>query len=319
LLSEFAARSATISPVPDAAPKQFYSREEVRRLLSVSERQLRAWEEQRLCPRCDQYAFPDLIALRTLAKLRKQKIPTAQIRKAMAAVREKLTGVDNPLTELKVFADGAKIRVQVAGQTMEPVSGQLLFNFDSEELSQLFSFPAKNGGQREDRKRIEESERLFQHGIELEQQGAPLAEILAAYQEAARLDPRSPSPLINLGTLYFHAKSWTKAEQYYRQALTIAPDHALAHFNLANLYDERGRREDAFRHYRRALELHPNYADAHYNLALLYQTAGDTLKAVRHWKAYLKLDASSSWADVARRELDKLFRATVVPGRGGHR
>jgi hypothetical protein len=35
---------------------------------------------------------------------------------------------------------------------------------------------------------------------------------------------------------------------------------------------------------------------------------------VRHWKAYLKLDAASSWAAIARRELDKLRRATVVPG-----
>ena len=96
-------------------------------------------------------------------------------------------------------------------------------------------------------------------------------------------------------------------------------DYALAHFNLANLYDERGRRELAEQHYARALEIAPTYADAHYNLALLQQGSNRMMEAVRHWNAYLKLDPSSQWAKVARRELEKLRKATVVHGRGGDR
>jgi hypothetical protein len=38
------------------------------------------------------------------------------------------------------------------------------------------------------------------------------------------------------------------------------------------------------------------------------------MRAVRHWKAYLKIDPGSSWASVAKRELEKLRRATVVRG-----
>jgi predicted TPR repeat methyltransferase len=62
------------------------------------------------------------------------------------------------------------------------------------------------------------------------------------------------------------------------------------------------------------LKIAPNYADAHYNVALLYQGSNQTMKAVQHWRTYLKLDPSSHWAKVARRELAKLREATVLPG-----
>jgi hypothetical protein len=35
------------------------------------------------------------------------------------------------------------------------------------------------------------------------------------------------------------------------------------------------------------------------------------MKAVHHWKAYLKLDSSGQWAEIARRQLERL-RQTVV-------
>ncbi len=35
------------------------------------------------------------------------------------------------------------------------------------------------------------------------------------------------------------------------------------------------------------------------------------MSAIRHWQAYLKIDPTSTWAVIARRELDKLRRALV--------
>jgi tetratricopeptide (TPR) repeat protein len=70
----------------------------------------------------------------------------------------------------------------------------------------------------------------------------------------------------------------------------------------------------AEQHYQEAIRLHPNYADAHYNLALLYQGLRDILSAMRHWRAYLKLDTTSTWAQIARRELTKLEGMMVVKG-----
>ena len=38
------------------------------------------------------------------------------------------------------------------------------------------------------------------------------------------------------------------------------------------------------------------------------------MKALHHWMLYLKLDPTSQWATVARRELAKLRKSAVVPG-----
>ena len=77
------------------------------------------------------------------------------------------------------------------------------------------------------------------------------------------------------------------------------------------VYDELGRDQEAMDHYRRALSLNPQYADAHFNIALLCERQGDALKAVHHWKAYLKLDGAGQWAEIARRQLERL-RQTVI-------
>ncbi|HVX65345.1 MAG TPA: tetratricopeptide repeat protein [Bryobacteraceae bacterium] len=298
-----------------ARPQQSYTRGEVCRLLGVSERQLRVWERQELVPRLDAFAFSDLIALRSLQKLRANRVSPTRIRSAVRALRGKLDGVEDPLKELKIFCEGRKIAVLVEGQKMEPVSGQLLLDFDRAELKTLLAFPSERPSARAGQAaRLKEAENWFERGLELEQTGAPPEEIIEAYQKSLELDPSSAGAAVNLGTVYYHLRRWEDAERAYQQAVTIDPEYALAHFNLGNLFDERGETEKAAAHYHAALKLNADYADAHYNLALLSQKQGETLKAVRHWKAYLKLDGSSTWSAVARRELDKLCRATVLPG-----
>ena len=296
------------------ASRQAYTRAEVRRLLSVSEQQLRRWETQKLFERREPFGFTDLVALRTLIKLRRNKVPVASIRLALIALRERLTNIDNPLTELKLYAEGKRIQVEIDGQRMEPVSGQLLLDFDSAEIRRLFSFPASRA---HERARRQEAALWFEKGLDLEQCGAPVDDILEAYGKAVELDPQSAGALVNLGTIYFHALNWREAENHYLRAIQADPGYALAHFNLGNLYDEKRDQSLAMEHYQAALRLNPNYADAHYNIALLYQTLGEPMKAVPHWKAYLKLDPASSWAGIARRELEKLRAAAVVPGARG--
>jgi tetratricopeptide (TPR) repeat protein len=299
--------------VLERAPKEVFSREEVRRLLAIPERRLRSWERQKLLPPASTFGFSDLVAIRTLVKLSEQGVPPLRIRLALASLRQKLREVGNPLTELKVFLDGKHIGVLVAGQKMEAISGQLLFDFDTSQLQNLRLFPQKAAGAREYQRRAE-AERWFQRGLELEQTGAPIDAIIRAYEKAAELDPASAGALVNLGTVYYNTRDWKNAEEYYKKALKADENYPLAHFNLGNLYDEINDRASALHHYLAAIRLHPSYADAHYNLALLYQSSGQYIKAVRHWRDYLKLDPASSWAGIARRELEKLRSAHVIPG-----
>ena len=286
-------------------------------MLGVSERQLRSWEKQDFVSAKGSFNFSDMLALRTIIGLRESKIPATQIRKALDALRARLREVHNPLTELKIYSQGRKIQVQFAGQTMEPISGQLLLDFDEAEITKLLSFPGhaarENAGARKHKSRIE-AEHWFEKGLELEQTGAPMEDIIQAYRKAADIDPTSAGALVNLGTVHFNARNWREAERHYRQALEIDPHYALAYFNLGNLYDEKGDRQQALSHYLSALRFQPNYADAHYNVALLYQSTGQPLKALGHWKLYLKLDPSSSWAAIARREMAKLKESTIVRG-----
>jgi tetratricopeptide (TPR) repeat protein len=299
--------------VPELAPKESYSRAEVLRLLGISDRLLRNWEQHGFIRTTDYYVFSDLIALRTLLKLKHDRIPPATIKRALEALRDKLAHVSEPLKELKIVADGKRIHVEIADQRMEATSGQLLFDFDQKELRRLLAFP-KESGKAQERARKESAEGWFQKGLELEQRGAPIEQAIAAYMTAADLDPSSAGALVNLGTIYFNARQWNKAEAFYTRALEVDTNYALAHFNLGNLYDERGKLKLALKHYQAAVGLNPNYADAHYNLALLHQGNGQVMDAVRHWTIYLKLDPGSSWGAIARRELDKLRKSALVPG-----
>lgn len=297
------------------ASGQSFSRREARRLLSVTERQLRSWEKQDLIAPAESYGFADLLALRAIVKLRDSRISTAKLRRALAAIRAKLGDVANPLVELRLFSDGKNIRVQLGRQTMEPLTGQLLLDFGESELKRLLSFPGETARPQPASARIERDSApdLFQKALDFERVG-DVPEAIETYLRVVEVDPGFAGAWVNLGTIYFGARDFEKAISYYRKAVEADPNYPLARFNLGNLHDELGNRPEALAQYQAALRLQPHYADAHYNIALLYQAAGQLLHAVRHWKTYLKLDPASPWAGIARRELKKLYRETIVDG-----
>jgi tetratricopeptide (TPR) repeat protein len=288
-------------------PKEEYSRADVRRKFGLSERQLKGWERQRLIPEANSYTFSDLVAFQTLIKLRENKISAKEIFRALESLREKLEWVKQPLSELRVVSDGGRIAVHLAGQKMEAISGQILFDFDAGELGGIKSFPERKPKVN----RMRESEVWFQKGLELEETGAPVEAAVDAYEKVLEINPGAAGALVNLGTIYYRMRKFADAEKYYLAAIEADPAYPLAQFNLGNLYDEQGRLPEAFDFYARALALNPQYADAHFNLALLCERQGDAMKAVHHWKAYLKLDSSGQWADIARRQLQRL-RQTVL-------
>ena len=293
------------------APQQDYSRADVRRQFRLTERQLKSWERESLVPPLESYSFSDLIAIRTILELRGKGFRSRNIAEAVSSLRRKLDDVKRPLSELRILSDGRKIAVRVAGHKMEALTGQILFDFEAAELGGVRDFPErKQGGDL-----LRESEVWFQQGLDLEETGAPVEKVLEAYQKVVELNPAAAGALVNLGTIHYRQRKFGEAERYYKLAIAADPSYPLAEFNLGNLYDEQGRLPDAFHHYKRTLALNPQYADAHFNLALLCERTGDTLKAVLHWKIYLKLDRTGQWAEIARRQLERLREATVIQSR----
>ena len=294
--------------VQDHAPKHDYTRADVCRMLNLSERQLRSWERTGLVSTEESFSFSDLIALRTLQKLKQKRIPPKQIGRALDSLKRKLGGIDHPLSELRIACDGRAITVQIAGDTMEAISGQFLFNFDTAELGAMATMPVRQNAMPHSR----EADHWFQRGLDLEETGAPIDQAIAAYQKALELNPAAAGALVNIGTIEYRRGRFKEAERYYKQAVEADPKYALARFNLGNLYDELGDTASAFEQYHAALRLDPAYADAHFNLALLCERDGDPLKSVMHWKSYLRLDRTSNWADIARRQLERLKNAAIV-------
>ena len=293
------------------APQQDYSRADVRRQFRLTERQLKSWERESLVPPLESYSFSDLIAIRTILELRGKGFRSRNIAEAVSSLRRKLDDVKRPLSELRILSDGRKIAVRVAGHKMEALTGQILFDFEAAELGGVRDFPErKQGGDL-----LRESEVWFQQGLDLEETGAPVEKVLEAYQKVVELNPAAAGALVNLGTIHYRQRKFGEAERYYKQAIAADPSYPLAEFNLGNLYDEQGRLPEALNHYKRTLALNPQYADAHFNLALLCERTGDTLKAVLHWKIYLKLDRTGQWAEIARRQLERLREATVIQSR----
>ncbi len=294
-----------------------YTREDVCRLLKIENRQLKSWERQELIPELVQYSFSDLLTLKRLMRLREQNAHPRVVRQALHSLRDFLKESPDQGDDVQIYKEGRRVCLKIGKHRLEPASGQMLFDFQEAELNKLLQLPVSQRSSASVAERLRrklEADRWFEHGLELEQTGAPFEEIIRAYQKATELDPRSAGALVNLGTVFFNGHAWADAEEQYKKALEIDPDYPLAHFNLGNLYDEQGDVPNALKHYQDALRAQPNYADAHYNLALLYQGMHDVMSAVRHWRAYLKLDGGSTWAEIARRELRKLEALTVVDG-----
>jgi tetratricopeptide (TPR) repeat protein len=286
-----------------------WQREDVCRMLGITSRQLGAWERQGFLSPGETFGFPDLVALKTLRRLRELRIPVGQIRDAVTSLKTRLEDIDAPLAQLKITTEGKRIAVHVSGSRMEAVTGQLLLDFGEREIEKLRAFPMKpEPSPDETRVPIDEekAEYWFQRGLGLEETGAPIEAAIEAYRKALEANPGAPGALVNLGTILFRQRKYRQAREHYTRAILSDPSYPLAHFNLGNLADEQGDFEEARMHYLDAIRLNPRYADAYFNLALLAERMGDILQAIGYWSRYLKLDTTSSWARAARKQLDKL-------------
>jgi tetratricopeptide (TPR) repeat protein len=278
-------------------PMDRFSPDEVQRILGLTGKQLDYWDRLRLVsPRRDKgirsYDFRDLIGLRTVKQLAEQGVPANRLQRALAALREKLSQVQSPLSELRVLSDGKDVIVQRGEARLEPLSGQFVLNFETRELDEKVRVMAGHS-----------AEDWLATALEYEADGKKKDEAINAYERALLVDPQKVEALINCGTLHYEGGNLEKASEYYRRALSLDEENAQAHFNLGSVLEETGEVEESRKHLRQAVLLEPDYADAHYNLAFVCEKLLAFAEAREHWQAYVKLEPVGPWGSYARQRL----------------
>jgi tetratricopeptide (TPR) repeat protein len=274
-----------------------YTRADLRRILDVSDKQLKQWEESQViearAEAREYYDFRDLIALRTAKQLTLKGISPARLKLSLAALRQKLCEIKSPLTELRIISDGKDVIVEGAdGGRLEPISGQFILNFATRELMEnVRVMPDRN------------ADGWFRMALQFDADPATRLKAIEAYERVIAIEPRHVEALLNRGALAFEDGALETAREYFARAVEVAPDNSVARFNLASTLDDLGLLQDARQQLRLAVRLDPGNPDIRYNLAAVCDKLGSPDEAREHWIAYLKLDSSSSYAEYARRRL----------------
>lgn len=233
------------------------------------------------------FSFQDLVVLRTAQGLIENRVPPARVRRALIALLRQLPA-DRPLSGLRVFADGREVAVREEGAAWLPETGQIVLDFEVDELARSASRVSAARKEREEPEDHHSRARgEFERGLALEDDDPEAA--CAAYGRALELDPQLVDAYVNLGRLAHEAGDAVRATRLYHLALEHAPDDPVLHFNLALALEDTGPTTAAAAHYERALSLDPDFADAHYNLARLCEQLGRKADALRHYRAYKKL------------------------------
>jgi tetratricopeptide (TPR) repeat protein len=283
-----------------------YSRQDVLRIFQISSHQLQGWERAGLIPQQQTYTFQELGQLRTLRALREEAVPAASIRDSIMAMKA-VSGMTNPLLEACLVRTGTRLAFRHMGAMVDPIRRQLLFDFERiERMDRPSAVSEPAPLRRPGAANPSGVQGRFLAAVQAEEAGEKNRAI-ALYEEIIQIDPQYAAAYINLGTINFHLRLFSRAEELYRRATEADPGYVLAFFDLGNVLDELQRLDESIAAYRRAVALSPRYADAHYNLALAYERTGERRQALRHWQAYVKLDNTGPWADHAHGQIRKLL------------
>ncbi|MEM6532503.1 MAG: alkaline phosphatase family protein [Myxococcota bacterium] len=136
-------------------------------------------------------------------------------------------------------------------------------------------------------------ERLRRHPTTIDRAEAALGPLYLRLQQPERsleisrkLAGRKPSAQTwyHVGLAHESSRSWESAEDAYRQAIALNPDHAVSLNNAGRCALKRGSVDRAADYFQRAAEADPVHAESRYNLALLADHAGKKKRALQFLK-----------------------------------
>ncbi len=94
------------------------------------------------------------------------------------------------------------------------------------------------------------------------------------FNQAAKLDPLNPEPLVGLGVLDEYNKQIPKAMAKYRKAVEMDPSYVEARNKLGSMLLEEGNMIEAEEQFRAALKWNPNSEGVLFNLSLILDAQG---------------------------------------------
>ncbi len=270
-----------------------YSTRDVAALLDLSEKQIRAFVRAGFLvpprgPRGElRFSFQDLVLLRTAKGLVAASIPSRRVRAALSRLREQLPH-GRPLSAVRILADGNRVIARDGREVWNPESGQALLDFEVAELARDAA-PFARRAVADARAAADEldADDWFELGCALEATSPEDAD--DAYRRALALEPEHADAHLNLGRLLHEDGDLEAAEEHFRRAVEARPDDATAAFDLGVALEDLERLPEAAAAYERALALDSGYADAHYNLAGICEKLGRAAAAIAHWRAYRRL------------------------------
>ncbi|HLX06747.1 MAG TPA: tetratricopeptide repeat protein [Thermoanaerobaculia bacterium] len=286
-------------------PHGVYATREVAALLGMSPAQIRACARAGfVAPEVGSrgellFSFQDLVLLRTAKALLAARIPRRRIRIALQNLHAQLPQ-GQPLTAVRISAQGQQVVARDGGDAWHPESGQTLLDFEVADL-------ARQAAALEPRRLapLSSPSPLPAMPAPGSSRGLPpptafRGPALVPPAAAAAPGPSEAEAAASAGAAadwYEHAVELeagdpAAAVKAYRRALALDPDLADAHLNLGRLLHEAGDLEGAEMHYRQALALDPDDPLATYNLGVALQDQQRPRQAATAYEQALALDPS---------------------------
>ncbi len=298
-------------PVPPPPPARepvsdLFTGPEVVRLLGISVGKLRSLDRAHIVTPSGRrkgkraYTFADIIALRAARDLLARKVRLRDVARAIENIRAALPKVTRPLAELRIVSDGKKVVVKSPAFVYEPLTGQMLLDFEVKTLRDDVVRVLRPVVGKE---RARTAYDLYVKASALDEDPDTLDEAEALYKRALELDPWLAIAYTNLGNIRFRRGNEEEAEVLYRKALSLEAAQPEAQYNLGYVMLERGQADEAIEFFKGAIASDPRFSDAYFNLAMAYEQAGDPARARPCWRRYLEIEPTGTWADIARRHL----------------
>jgi tetratricopeptide (TPR) repeat protein len=138
-----------------------------------------------------------------------------------------------------------------------------------------------------------------------------------AFKAMAEREPSNPSPLVQLGNVYFDAERYEDASQWYAKALKLAPNDVDVSTDLGICYYSMNQPDKALEQFARSLELDPKHTKTLLNVGIVRAFGKQDLDgAQKVWQTLVNIAPETPEGQRAKQMLEALKSHSAVPASG---